>query len=270
MPEKIRPFLKWAGNKYRIIDQIRRKLPQGKRLIEPFVGSAAVFLNTDYDRYLLTDSNADLIELYKLLKNEGKDFIEYSNSFFTDKNNSEERYYHFREVFNTTDDIHLKSALFIYMNRHGYNGLCRYNSKGIFNVPFGRYKKPYFPEKEMQFFHKKSRRAVFKTQNFDITMKSSRAGDVVYCDPPYVPLSLTSSFTAYATNPFGEKEQKVLTNVAEELSARDIKVLISNHHTPFTKKMYHMADITRFEVQRFISCKGRKRDRARELLALFA
>ena len=143
MHKKIRPFLKWAGNKYRIIDQIRRKLPQGKRLIEPFVGSAAVFLNTDYERYLLTDTNADLIELYKLLKKEGKDFIEYSNSFFTDKNNNEEHYYNYREVFNTTDDCALKSALFIYMNRHGYNGLCRYNSQGKFNVPFGSYKKPY-------------------------------------------------------------------------------------------------------------------------------
>jgi len=268
--ENNRPFLKWAGNKYRIIDKIRRKLPQGKRLIEPFVGSAAVFLNTDYERYLLTDTNADLIELFKLLKHEGKDFIKYSNSFFTDKNNTEERYYHFRDMFNSSDDRALKSALFIYMNRHGYNGLCRYNSKGIFNVPFGRYKKPYFPEKEMQIFHDKSQRATFKTQSFDITMKASREGDVVYCDPPYVPLSLTSSFTAYATNSFGEKEQKILANVAQALSARDIKVLISNHHTPFTKKMYHMAEISRFEVQRFISCKGHKRDKARELLALFA
>lgn len=270
MPEKIRPFLKWAGNKYRIIEKIRRKLPEGDRLIEPFAGSAAVFLNTDYRRYLLTDTNSDLINLYKILQGEGQEFIDYARSFFTEHNNDHDEYYVLRQQFNETTDVVLKSALFIYMNRHGYNGLCRYNSKGLFNVPFGRYKKPYFPEYEMQYFHKKSRKAVFKMQEFVRTMQSARTGDVVYCDPPYAPLSRTANFTAYATNPFGQKEQEMLAATAKELAAKNIKVLISNHHTPVTTRMYQMADITRFEVQRFISCNGRKRTRASELLALYA
>ena len=80
----IRPFLKWAGNKYRIIDRVREALPQGKRLIEPFAGSAAVFLNTNYERYLVSDSNPDLINLFNCVKDEGEDFIKYCKRFFTE------------------------------------------------------------------------------------------------------------------------------------------------------------------------------------------
>lgn len=177
----IRPFLKWAGNKFRIIDRVKRKLPEGKRLVEPFVGSAAVFLNTDYDRYLLCDSNRDLITLYSLLKEEGTAFIEVIRPLFSESNNTPERYYALRDEFNTSNDPAHRAALFVYLNRHGYNGLCRYNAKGGFNVPFGRYKRPYFPEQEMVAFHVKAQRARFKHQDFASTMKRSRQGDVIYC-----------------------------------------------------------------------------------------
>jgi len=135
----MRPFLKWAGNKYQILHRIQQHLPAGKRLVEPFVGSGALFLNSDYERYLLADSNLDLINLYNLLKKEGPNFIEYCQGLFVDKHNNPDIYYQYRLEFNTTNDVRRKSALFIYLNRHGYNGLCRYNSKGGFNVPFGLY-----------------------------------------------------------------------------------------------------------------------------------
>ncbi|MGD8484718.1 MAG: Dam family site-specific DNA-(adenine-N6)-methyltransferase, partial [Thioalkalispiraceae bacterium] len=186
-----RPFLKWAGNKFRIMNQIHKLLPaDGKRLIEPFAGSAAVFLNTNYARYLVCDTNPDLINLYNTLKKEGPDFIRYCKRYFTEKNNSAEKYYYYREQFNQTSDIRKRSALFVYLNRHGYNGLCRYNASGGFNVPFGRYQRPYFPEKEMLFFHRKAKRASFKVASFENIMRKARQGDVIYCDPPYVPLSL--------------------------------------------------------------------------------
>ena len=144
-----RPFLKWAGSKYRIIDHIQGMLPEGERLVEPFAGSGAVFLNTDYNRYLLADNNADLISLYQILSSQGEVFIELCSRLFRDTTNKEAYYYRRRDEFNKTRNAERKAALFIYLNRHGYNGLCRYNSKGGFNVPFGRYKKPYFPADEM-------------------------------------------------------------------------------------------------------------------------
>ncbi|MZP29894.1 Dam family site-specific DNA-(adenine-N6)-methyltransferase [Heliobacterium undosum] len=264
-----RPFLKWAGNKYRIIHRIQAVLPAGNRLIEPFAGSAAVFLNTGFKENLLADSNDDLIRLYQTVKTGGEDFIEYCRSFFTEENNQPERYYEFRERFNTTDDGVLKSALFIYLNRHGYNGLCRYNASGKFNAPVGRYKKPYFPERELRFFTEKARDAEFLCQDFTQTMATARPGDVVYCDPPYVPLSQTSNFTSYSAGGFGESEQWILAELARRLAEQGVSVLISNHDTDFTQKAYDAARIERFHVQRFVSCDGANRGKAGELLALF-
>ena len=143
----MRPFLKWPGSKYRIVDAIKARLPEGNRLVEPFVGSGAVFLNTDYNRYLLNDNNPDLINLYRILKKEGEPFIQFCRTFFTPENNSATKYYEFRHLFNTTDDRRLKSALLVYLNRHGFNGLIRYNLQHEFNVPFGEYKSLTFHSK---------------------------------------------------------------------------------------------------------------------------
>lgn len=265
----VRPFLKWAGNKYQVLDRIKRALPRAQRLIEPFVGSGAVFLNTDYEQYLLTDTNEDLIQLYCYLQKEGSDFIDYCESWFIG-NNQRHQYYELRELFNLTQDKRLKSALFIYLNRHGFNGLCRYNLKGQYNVPFGSYKKPYFPKMEMLHFHEKSQRAVFKKMDFKAAMRLGKPGDVFYCDPPYVPLSKTANFTSYSANRFGMEEQIVLVRHAESLAERGISVLISNHRTPFVKQLYARARIRHFQVRRSISCQGHKRGKAAELLAIFS
>ena len=265
-----RPFLKWAGNKFRIMDKIHNMLPpNGKRLIEPFAGSAAVFLNTHYDHYLISDSNPDLINLYNLLKNEGNDFITYCKYYFTAKNNTSEKYYHYREQFNKTSDIKKRSALFLYLNRHGYNGLCRYNASGLYNVPFGRYLKPYFPQKEMEFFSKKAKRATFKVSSFEHIIKKAKQGDVIYCDPPYVPLSPSASFTNYSAGGFSMENQKELAELAQQTAQRGIPVLISNHKTKDTDHFYQDAERQYFKVRRYISCNGKKRQHAGEVLALF-
>lgn len=267
---RTRPFLKWAGNKYRVMDQILARLPAGRRLIEPFAGSTAVFLNTEYERYLLADSNADLITLYRTLQREGREFIEYCRQYFTGRHNSAEHYYRLRADFNGSEDPIEKSALFLYLNRHGYNGLCRYNGKGGFNVPFGRYQKPYFPEREMELFWRKAARAEFRHGDFAKIIGGTRAGDVVYCDPPYVPLSASANFTSYSAGGFDLTEQERLADCARRAAARGCPVLISNHNTAFTRKAYAAARLSKFKVQRYISCNGSKREPAGELLALFA
>lgn len=268
--QTMKPFLKWAGNKYQIIERVLAKLPPGNRLIEPFVGSGAVFLNTDYPRYLLADSNQDLISLYQYLQAEGDKFIQDCSEFFIPENNENKAFYRLRTLFNTTQDARLKALLFVYLNKHCFNGLCRYNAKGGFNTPFGCYKKPYFPEKEMLFFYQKAKHAVFKIADFLTTLSKARSGDVVYCDPPYVPLSKTANFTNYSAGGFGQDSQVLLAKMADQLAAKGITVVISNHDTEFTRSAYQKASVSSFDVQRFISCDGAGRKKAAEVLAVFS
>lgn len=266
----IRPFLKWAGNKFRILDKVKKRLPEGRRLVEPFTGSGAVFLNTDYDSYLLCDSNRDLIELYSLVKDEGKEFIAYARGLFSESNNTADRFYDLRDEFNHCEEKARRAALFVYLNRHGYNGLCRYNARGGFNVPFGRYKRPYFPADEMLVFHHKAQRAEFLHRDFESTFKRSRRGDVIYCDPPYVPLSTSANFTSYSAGGFTLEQQSRLAVLSEKAAAKGIPVLISNHNTAYAREIYLNARLHRFFVQRYISCNGHKRSKAGELLAYYA
>lgn len=264
-----RPPLKWAGGKYRIVEYIKSRLPAGKRLIEPFTGSAALFLNTDFDDYLLNDINADLVNFYRFLHNRGDSFTRYAEQFFSGHYNNEDAFYDFRETFNTTADKRLKAGLFLYLNRHGYNGLCRYNAAGEFNVPFGRYRHPYFPARELGYFSKKAQGIRFANRDFAAIMKSARPGDIIYCDPPYIPLSQTANFTTYSKNGFSMTEQEQLVNLAKELAARDIPVLVSNHATEASKNLYREATIHTLDVQRNISRLGNNRKPATELLAVF-
>lgn len=271
MTTAVKPFLKWPGGKFRIINRIQNHLVEGRRLVEPFVGSGAVFLNTSYSRYLLADTNPDLINLYIYLQREGQPFIDDCHDFFHARNNNEKTYYELREKFNRTSDTREKSALFIYLNRHCYNGLCRYNSRHEFNTPFGRYKKPYFPEKEMQAFQRASARARFIHAGFSDTMKKARKGDVVYCDPPYAPVSKTAYFTDYFAGGFAWQEQIRLAEWAERLSKRGIPVIISNHDTDNTRTLYKDAGATTegFKVSRTISCNIHSRKKIGEILAVF-
>ncbi|MCG8380516.1 MAG: Dam family site-specific DNA-(adenine-N6)-methyltransferase [Proteobacteria bacterium] len=267
----IKPFLKWPGGKFKLLDRIQKRLDQGNRLVEPFVGSGAVFLNTSYKKYLLADTNPDLINLYLHVQKNEDDFIDYCEAFFTEKNNNDVNYYKFRKNFNTTDDVRYKSALFLYLNRHCYNGLCRYNSRHEFNTPFGRYKKPYFPKKELAAFHQASKSAKFIHANFIKTLSQTKKGDVVYCDPPYAPLSKTAYFTDYFAGGFNWQDQVELTKWAGKLAARGIPVIISNHHTNNTRKLYKEAGAKteKFMVRRTISCNAQNRNKVEELLAVF-
>ena len=269
MENKYKPFLKWAGSKYRIIDKVKSVLPEGRTLIEPFCGTCSVALNTNFEKYILADSNKDIINLYKILIQDKETFIDYSQSFFIPENNTEEKYYELREKFNTTDDVREKSALFVYLNRHAFNGLCRYNKKGSFNVPFGRYKKPYFPKEEMLCFIQKLQNAIFLSQDFEKTMMLAEKGDVIYCDPPYLPLSNTSSFTSYYKDDFSYGNQEKLVSKAQETSNMGIKVFISNHKTPESSILYNKAKITSFDVQRFISAASKGRKKVEEIIACY-
>ncbi|HCG5626886.1 TPA: Dam family site-specific DNA-(adenine-N6)-methyltransferase [Vibrio parahaemolyticus] len=268
--KKQRAFLKWAGGKYGLVEDIQRHLPPARKLVEPFVGAGSVFLNTDYDHYLLADINPDLINLYNLLKERPEEYISEAKRWFVAENNRKEAYLSIRAEFNKTDDVMYRSLAFLYMNRFGFNGLCRYNKKGGFNVPFGSYKKPYFPEAELEFFAEKTKKATFVCEGYPETFRRARKGSVVYCDPPYAPLSNTANFTSYAGNGFTLDDQAALADMAERTATeRGIPVLISNHDTTLTRRLYHGADLSVVKVKRTISRNGSGRNKVDELLALF-
>lgn len=269
--KKQRAFLKWAGGKYGLVDDIQKHLPPARKLIEPFVGAGSVFLNTDYEHYLLADINPDLINLYNLLKNDPEQYISEAKRLFEPHCNDKAFYLDMRVQFNQSTDPFFRSLAFLYMNRFGFNGLCRYNKKGGFNVPFGSYKKPYFPEDELIFFSEKAKKATFVCESYTETFKRARKGSVVYCDPPYAPLSTTANFTSYAGNGFSLDDQAALADIAERTAfKRDIPVLISNHDTTLTRRLYHGADLNVVKVKRTISRNGSGRNKVDELLALFA
>ncbi|MDF1757981.1 MAG: Dam family site-specific DNA-(adenine-N6)-methyltransferase [Legionellaceae bacterium] len=267
--KKSRSFLKWAGSKYSCLDKILPHFPDSKRLIEPFTGSGSVFLNTNYDNNLLAEQNSDLIAVFKCIQQYGTDFIEYCRDFFSDENNKESRYYQLRTNFNQTQNPQDRAAIFLYLNRHGYNGLCRYNNQGIYNVPFGRYVKPYFPYNEMLKFKQKSLNTSFFHGDFRETFKLANPGDFIYCDPPYSPLNQNSNFSSYTSIKFGEEEQISLANAAKDAAGRGIKVIISNHDTEFTRKQYQGAELISFPVSRLINSNIKQRQPVKEIIAIF-
>lgn len=261
-----RPFLKWAGGKAKLADRIAQVLPKARVLVEPFVGAGSIFLNTEYEHYILADINADLINTYRQLKEQPKAFINDLSYFFTPDNNTAARFNELKQRFNSTADMYEKALLFVYLNRFCFNGLCRYNKSGQFNVSFGKYSAPYFPAAEMQAFADKLTRAELHCQSFEKTFALLPLDSVVYCDPPYVPLSSTANFASYSADGFGPTEQRFL---AYQANACKVPVVISNHDTPFSRQLYKGAAIQHFEVQRSISVNTEGREKAQELLASF-
>lgn len=267
--KRSRAFLKWAGGKYNLVQQLQQHLPEADCLVEPFVGAGSVFLNTHYPRYRLNDINADLIELYKILQSDAERYIADVRTLFVASSNTRTSYLSLRQQFNESQDTYQRALMFLYLNRHGYNGLCRYNLSGKFNVPFGSYKKPYFPEAELYYFAEKAQYAEFSCYSYQDVFQHLQPGQVVYCDPPYVPLSKTASFTSYARQGFTLDDQAQLALLAENAQQNGCSVLISNHDTTWTRKIYHQAELHSIEVARSISQNGKNRSKVAEVFALY-
>lgn len=277
---KQRSILKWPGNKYLCLPHILSvfaKHQQTKRYIEPFAGSATVFLNSNFKKNFIADTNSDLILLFQQIQNNGLEFIQYAHHFFCCENNTAESYYKLRSQFNNcepSENPTLRAALFLYLNKHGFNGLCRYNKSGIYNVPFGLYKKPYFPKDELVFFLEKTQNkdhVEFLSQNFHDSFNKLDISkqDLIYCDPPYAPIQQKTNFTQYVKNKFDIEDQICLAKYARNAALKGCTVIISNHDTPQTREIYQGSEIISFDVPRLISCRGEKRHPVKELLAIF-
>jgi DNA adenine methylase len=268
-----KPFLKWAGGKLRVFNELRKCFPKDvKRFVEPFLGAGSLSLNIEAESYIVNDVNKDLISVWRSLKERGDDFINDCRELFATDSNIREVYNSFAKEFNESEDNNRRAVLFVYLNRHCFNGLCRYNSKGKFNVPFGRYDKPYFPQKELE-------AAIPKTLKFDIRNTDYKnvfadvgEGDTVYCDPPYMPLSASANFSSYSSGGFELQDQIDLAKHAREAANRGAIVVISNHYNWYSHQIYSKmfnGKVKKLSVSRTISSKIDKRNPVDEIMTVF-
>lgn len=256
-------ILKWAGNKTTIMSELKKHLPDGPRLVEPFAGSCAVMMATDYPYHLVADINPDLINLYQVIKEDVNSFIHLLERIFS-KFTTEEDYYKCRQFFNTVplEPIE-KAAYFLFLNRHCYRGLCRYNQRGLFNVPYGNYKKPYLPVDEIRAFAEKAVRATFICASYDETLAMLQAGDVVYCDPPY-----DGTFSGYHTAGFSDDDQYDLASILVRRSSEGHPIIVSNSDTRLIRSFYRKFTLHRISTKRSIGVAAGEGKKADELIAV--
>lgn len=270
------PF-NWAGSKNKALSHVLPVINQFdfKVFAEPFVGAANVSLNVDAEKYYWNDLNKDLINSYNvLLSKHTQEYYSYLHWCDVYFKTGFKDYYDLRDQFNQMDykqNIIQKAALFQYLNKHGFNGLCRYNQKGMFNVPRGTVtkKRKVVPEEQCYNLRERHKNNTFLfydefREHFKFLNNSREDAMVVYCDPPYV--ALTSDFK-YTKDGFNCTDQEDLKRLSKE--SKHI-CLISNHWTEYTENLYSDADeIHVFDVQRTISCKGEGRKKVQECLVVY-
>ncbi|EDW2059382.1 Dam family site-specific DNA-(adenine-N6)-methyltransferase [Salmonella enterica] len=266
-----RPFLKWAGGKYSLLPDLYQLIPAGMRLIEPFVGGGSVFLNSDkHACFLLADVNTDLINLYQMLAVVPGAVIRHARVMF-DRLNDAESYTALRNEFNAqVMDGPERAAAFLFLNRHCFNGLIRYNRNNQFNVGWGKYPSPYFPLDEINAFTEMAHNCVFMAAGFHRTLALAGEGDVVYCDPPYEPMPGTAGFTHYAAGGFTWDDQVALAECCVAAHQRGARVVIGNSTAPRVIDLYaqHGFEIHHISARRSISGKGSTRETAKDLVAI--
>lgn len=263
-----KPFLKWAGGKRQLLKQLECYLPNKiKNYIEPFVGGGAVFFHLQPETAILIDDNPVLVNVYNVIKNNVHDLI---NSLKTHKNESD-YYYMIRNVdrekeFEDWNEIE-KASRTIFMNKCCFNGLYRVNSKGYFNVPFGKYKNPQFCDEEnLLNVHKALQNVKIINASFEKCVDFAFSKTFVYMDPPYFPISETSSFTSYTKDDFTKDDQIKLKKIVDKLTEIGSKVLLSNSHCDFVLDLYQDYDIHILNAKRSINSDASKRGAIKEVI----
>lgn len=277
--ETPKPFLKWVGGKGQLLQKLLNRVDQAGdfgRYHEPFVGGGALFYALYRSKRLkrqaqLSDYNPRLIATYEGVKQDVEKVIRLLHKH--KKKHCESYYYEVREQLredvrtNTKTPAPTHAARIIYLNKTGYNGLYRENSKGLYNVPFGRYKNPLIcDEDNLRSCSKALTKTKLQAQHFDKILTNSKPGDLVYFDPPYDPVSKTSAFTGYSQGGFGDDSQKLLANVCKDLHAKDVKVLLSNSYTQFVRNLYSDFTIEEVSAKRNINSNASKRGAISEAL----
>lgn len=261
-----RPFLKWVGGKRQIIASLLERVPQlGKGTYhEPFVGGGALFFALRPAKAILSDTNQRLVRTYVGVRDHVDEVVKLLKRYPHDP----VFFQKMRERDIDAESDAQVAAWMIYLNKTGYNGLYRVNSRNRFNVPFGRYVKPTIcDEPNLRACSAALQGVKIEHEDFAGVLKRARKGDFVYFDPPYVPLSATSYFTSYTADGFGPEQQVRLRDVAKQLKGKGIKVLLSNSSAGFVREIYadHFA-MEEVEASRNVNCRGDGRGRILELV----
>jgi len=273
---KAKPFLKWAGGKTQLLSRLEKFYPpKYNNYFEPFLGGGAVFFKLTPKKAHLNDINKTLIGAYKNIKKKPREIIRLLDILQRDyykkgKIDRENFYYSIREEYNNLPAENFKkSAYLIFLNKTCYNGMYRENSEGKFNVPFGRYRKPLILDREnLLAVAKVLKNAALTSVDFDKAVSRARKKDFIYFDPPYYPLSQTSSFTSYSNNGFLENDQIKLKRVFKELNKRGCFVMLSNSYTAFIRNLYKEYKHFIVMANRAINCKAEGRGAIKELVIL--
>lgn len=265
---KASPFIKWAGGKGRLLPQMAPFFPPSDRYVryfEPFLGGGAVFFFLQPASAFLSDLNEELINAFKVVRDDVEELI---LSLYKHRNEAE-YYYRVRAL----DPHHLdpveRASRFIYLNKTCYNGLYRVNRKGQFNVPFGRYREPRIVDPEgLRAASLALQGTRLWVSDFAAALAKVGAGDFVYLDPPYHPLSPTASFTSYTSTDFGESDQRRLSELYKELDHRGALLMLSNSDTSLIHRLYDGFLFIKIQARRAISCRADRRGPITELLIL--
>ncbi|MFQ6010659.1 MAG: DNA adenine methylase [Nitrososphaerales archaeon] len=270
------PFIKWAGGKTQILDQLSRFLPPTNSFqtyFEPFLGGGAVFLHLEPSSAILSDSNNELINLYTVIKNNVEKLMEKLEEFKKEPL-SPDLYYSRRSDYTNLlingleMDAVDRAALFIFLNKTCYNGLYRVNRRGGFNVPFGKYEKTpnlYLRENLIYVSRLLSNKEI-SCDGYESALSMATENDFVYLDPPYLPSPSRNEFTSYTSDRFLKSNHEKLAQTFADLDSRGCKVLLSNSNTPYVKKLYSRFSKRIMRAGRMINSNGANRKGFQELL----
>lgn len=266
--EETYPIVKWVGGKRQLMFELLKNMPENyNRYFEPFIGGGALFFELQPDNAYISDMNEELINLYKVVRDNVDELVadlqkhDISKEYFIKIRNIDrtEEYENWSAV--------QKASRFIYLNRTCFNGMYRVNSKGEFNVPFGHYKNPrILNENNLINCSNLLQKTEIKHADFSEILKVVKKGDFVYFDPPYVPLSETSSFTSYTKDGFDMDMQFKLRDICDELDSMGVKFLLSNSDTKLVNELYKNYNIKKVFASRQINANADGRGKITEVL----
>lgn len=263
-PVPARPLLKWVGGKTQLLDQLRPLLPETfGRYFEPFVGGAALFFALRPHQAFLGDVNAELIDCYTAVRDQVESVIVALRGHRYEP----EHYYRIRDIEPESLSLADRAARTIFLNKTGFNGLYRVNRAGRFNVPIGRYTKPSFCDEDNLRACSRALQGVdLAVGDFHDVASKPKAGDFVYFDPPYVPLSASSDFTAYIPGGFKWEDQERLAKTFARLAAKGVNVMLSNSAAPAVRELYAGFQIDEVHASRNVNANGAGRGRIAEVV----
>lgn len=237
------PFVKWAGGKRQLIPQIRERMPaQFNNYYEPFVGGGAVIFELLPENAVINDINRALINAYQMICDHPQEFLQEISRLDVEMwEDGKEYYYSLREHYNDKlmkeeFDVEL-AALFVFINKHCFNGLYRVNGKGLFNVPYNNSRRSSVDEKSIMEISEFLRTVTILSGDFEVACEDAEQGDFVFIDSPYAPLNPTS-FESYTKEGFDIESHRRLANLFDELTARGCYCMLTNHNTELINELY--------------------------------